>query len=71
MASYWLSALPMKATGYALNKQESMETNMHEIWMEGKGHTNPLCLWKEKFCESQHHMHTGWLHYEAQLSKRL
>ena len=70
-ASSWLSALPIKAIGYALNKQE-FRCNLHEIWMEGERHTHSLCLWRDKLCGSQPHMQTRWLHFnEAQLSERL
>jgi len=31
----WLSALPIKAVGYALNKQEFTDACLREIWMEG------------------------------------
>ena len=45
---------------------------LHEIWMEGERHIHPLCLWRDKFCESQPHMQIKWLHFnEAQLSERL
>ena len=44
-ASSWLLALPIKAIGYALNKQEFMDA----VCMT-------LCLWRDKFCGSQPHM---------------
>jgi len=45
---------------------------LHEIWMEGERHTQPLCLWRDELCGSQPHMQIRWLHFnEAQLSERL
>ena len=71
-ASSWLSALPIKAIGYALNKQEFTDAICMRYWMEGERHTQILCLWRDKFCRSQPHMQTGWIHFnEAQLSERL
>jgi len=55
-ASSWLSALPIKAIGYALNKQRFHGCHLHEIRMEGEKHTYPLCLWRDKVCGSQPHM---------------
>jgi len=52
-ASPWLSALPIKAIRFALNKQECMDA----ICMEGERHAHPpLCLWRDKLCKSQPHM---------------
>ena len=40
--------------------------------MEGERYTHSLCLWRDKFCGSQPHMQTRWIHFnEAQLSERL
>jgi len=45
-ASSWLLALPIKAIGYALNNDEFMDPVCIR-WMEGKGHTHALCLWRD------------------------
>jgi len=51
-ASSWLSALTVKDTGYALNKQEFMDAVcMRYGWKEK--HTHPQCLWRDKLCGSQ------------------
>ena len=43
----WLSALPIKAIGYALNKQEFTDAIcMRYGWMDGERHTHSLCLWE-------------------------
>jgi len=64
IVSSWLSALPIKAIGYAPNKQEF--TDAVAMRYEKKRHTYSLCLWRDK-----HYMETGQLHFnEAQLSER-
>jgi len=70
-ASSWLSALPIKATGYTLNKQEFTDAICMRYGWKVKGiPTNCAC--RDKFCGSQPHMQTRWLHFnEAQLSERL
>jgi len=54
-ASSRLSGLPIKAVGYALNKQEFTNAvcMRYGIWMEGERHTHPLCLCRDKLCRSQ------------------
>jgi len=72
-ASSWLSALPIKATGYALNKQEFTDAICMRYGWKVKGiPTHSLCLWRNKLCGSQPYMQTRWLHFnEAPLSERL
>ena len=70
-ASSWLSALPIKAIGYALNKQEFTDAVCMRYGWKIKG-IPTHCACGEKLCGSQPHMYTGWLHFnEAQLSERL
>jgi len=42
-SSSWLSALPIKAIGYAMNKQEFTDA----ICMRYERHTHSLCLWRD------------------------
>jgi len=62
---------PTQAIGYALNKQEFTDAICMKYGWKVR-HTHSLCLWRNKFCGSQSHMQTRWLHFnEAQLSERL
>jgi len=56
-ASSWLSALPIKAIGYALNKQEFTDAICMRYGWKLKG--IPLTvLVRDKLCGSQPHMQT-------------
>jgi len=38
-----------KKVGNPCTKQTTIHgCHMHEIWMEGKGHTHSMCLWEDK-----------------------
>jgi len=47
-ASSWLSALPIKAICYALNKQEFTDAICIRYGWKVKRHTQSLCLWRDK-----------------------
>jgi len=55
--SSWLSALPIKAIGYALNKQEFMDAMNSAWYLDGRWRAySPMCLWRDKLCRSQPHL---------------
>jgi len=72
-ASFWLSALPIKAIGYALNKQEFTDAICMRYGWKVKGIPTHYACGETNSCGSQPHMQTRWLRFnnEAQLSERL
>jgi len=52
----WLSALPIKATGYVLNKLQFMDAIYMRYGWRVKGiPTSCMCLWRDKLCGLQPH----------------
>jgi len=71
-ASSWLSALPIKAVGYAPNKQEFTDAICVRYGWKVKGIPTHCACGETNSLDHKPHMQTRWLHFnEAQLSERL
>ena len=58
-AGAWLTALPLQAMGYTLNKQEFKRRSMSSVWVEDPEHTLILWVRQEKLVRPYSELQVG------------